>query len=491
MVLKLKTKIAYGFTAIADHALHDLYVTFFLFFMTTAAGISPAAAGVIVALGSVWECIITLFAGRISDKTHSKMGKRKPFIVFLAFPMALTSSLMFAVFNIPVAARVVYYLIITMLYWTLFPMFYIPFVAWGAELTEDYDERTSLRSYAFVGNMFGLCISTIFPTVLLDFLIGKGLNHAHAWHGSVSIVSAFIFISLFFGPMMIKSESNALTPEEKAELKRRKKERKSGAEAGGKSGRAASAFLSLKSLFAHFASIMKLKAARYLIFASILFASANSIFASDKMYYFTYNMGISGIRITVLFAIVAAAGVVFVPVVNFSKKYFDKRTQFIAGMSLCAAVMILFRFIGVDSMLSACLFMTAFGIGSMCYWQLMPGMIYDVCGLDELKSGEQRQGTIVSLQSIAESIADGLGVLVLGFILEFAGFDDAASVQSENALSWVENCFTLVPAFLMILAVIMVIKYPITKKNYGEVLSALEKKRNGEEADLTPFEDIV
>ena len=118
-------------------------------------------------------------------------------------------------------------------------------------------------------------------------------------------------------------------------------------------------------------------------------------------------------------------------------------------------------------------------------------MIYDVCGLDELKSGEQRQGTIVSLQSIAESIADGLGVLVLGFILEFAGFDDAASVQSENALSWVENCFTLVPAFLMILAVIMVIKYPITKKNYGEVLSALEKKRNGEEADLTPFEDIV
>ena len=106
-------------------------------------------------------------------------------------------------------------------------------------------------------------------------------------------------------------------------------------------------------------------------------------------------MGISGIRITVLFAIVAAAGVVFVPVVNFSKKSFDKRTQFIAGMSLCAAVMILFRFIGVDSMLSACLFMTAFGIGSMCYWQLIPGMIYDVCGLDELKSGEQRQGTIV------------------------------------------------------------------------------------------------
>ena len=71
--------------------------------------------------------------------------------------------------------------------------------------------------------MLGLCISTIFPTVLLDFLIGKGLNQAHAWHGSVSIVSAFIFISLFFGPMMIKSESNALTPEEKAELKRRKK----------------------------------------------------------------------------------------------------------------------------------------------------------------------------------------------------------------------------------------------------------------------------
>lgn len=482
MILKLKTKIAYGFTAIADHALHDLYVTFFLFFMTTAAGINPAAAGFIVAMGSVWECIITLFAGRISDKAHSKMGKRKPFIVFLAFPMALTSSLMFAVFDIPVAVRIVYYLVITMLYWTLFPLFYVPFVAWGAELTEDYDERTSLRSYAFVGNMLGLCVSTLFPTVLVDYFVGKGLSVAHAWHGSVSIVSAFIFVSLFFGPMMIKSESNALTKEEKEELKRQKRERRNDN---------GSVFVSVKSLFYNFGSIMKLKAARYLIFASVLFASANSIFASDKMYYFTYNMGISGVSITVLFAIVALSGIIFVPVVNWSKKYFDKRTQFIAGLSMCAGVMIIFRFTGISSMFAAGIFMTAFGIGSMCYWQLMPNMIYDVCGLDELASGEQRQGMIVSLQSIAESIADGSGVLVLGFILEFAGFDDTVAVQTEAALVWVKNCLTLVPALLMILAVLMVVKYPITKKNYSAVLNALERKRSGEEVDIKPFKSII
>ena len=54
MKLKVKTKIAYGFTAMADHALHDLYVTFFLFFLTTAAGISPGIAGVITVGGAVW-----------------------------------------------------------------------------------------------------------------------------------------------------------------------------------------------------------------------------------------------------------------------------------------------------------------------------------------------------------------------------------------------------------------------------------------------------
>ena len=410
------------------------------------------------------------------------MGKRKPFIVFLSFPMALVSSLLFAVVDAPMGIRIVYYLFMTMLYWTLFPMFYIPFVAWGAELTTDYDERTSLRSYAYIGNMLGLCVSTLFPTVMVDYLVGIGMKSGNAWHNAVSIVAVFIFASLFIGPMMIKEKSNALSPEEKENLKRLRRNRKEKQDG---------ILHLLRDMFSEFARILKLKAVRYLLLASILFAAANSMFAADKMYYFTYYMEISGVRVTALFLTVAISGMLLVPLVNFSKKYLDKRIQFVTGLTACAAVMIFFRFIGVHSMPMAFLFMIAFGLGSMCYWQLMPNMIYDVCELDELTSGAKRQGALMSLQSIAESIADGSGALVLGFILEMAGFDEALPVQTQTALSWVENCFTVLPALLILLAVVMVLKYPITKKNHKKIVEALDRKKKGEEVDLAAFRSLL
>ena len=97
----------------------------------------------------------------------------------------------------------------------------------------------------------------------------------------------------------------------------------------------------------------------------------------------------------------------------------------------------------------------------------------------------------MSLQSIAESIADGSGARVLGFILEMAGFDEALPVQTQTALSWVENCFTVLPALLILLAVVMVLKYPITKKNHKKIVEALDRKKKGEEVDLAAFRSLL
>ena len=482
-ILPVKTKIAYGTTAVADQCLFYLYGTFFMFYLTTVAGVRPAAAGVISAVGAIWDAIMAAVAGYISDNHHSKYGRRKPFIMTFAFPMAAVTALMFTDFGLPMGLRIAYYTVICLAYWSFFPLFFIPFLAWGAELTEDYTERTTLRSYAYVGNTVGMALGTLVPTVLVDYLIGIGRSETGAWSGAMTAVAVCIFAVLFFGPMAVKSKSNALTAEEKAKRKAEKAAKKAAGEGGIVS--------SLVSMLREFGSVLKLRTLLYILTASILYLMASTIFASDRMYFFTYNLGLSGKATSILMAICTFSGAALLPLVALTKKSVDKKIQYVVGMCGCAAVMLVFRFVAPESFIAAVLVMFAFGVSNMIYWQLLPAMLYDVCEVDELKTGKQRQGTIVSLQSLVESVSEAVGILALGFILELAGFDEALAVQPSGALFWVSNCFTILPVIFMIASAVMIYIYPITSKNFARIVAAVEAQRRGEKPDLEKFKDVL
>ena len=80
---------------------------------------------------------------------------------------------------------------------------------------------------------------------------------------------------------------------------------------------------------------------------------------------------------------------------------------------------------------------------------------------------------------------------ILGLILQFAGFNGEAEAQSDLTLVWMHLSFTVIPAFFMVLSIIMVIKYPITKTVYNEVLEALGRRQKGEDIDLEPFKKLI
>ncbi|MHC1722862.1 MAG: MFS transporter [Aminipila sp.] len=474
MKLSLKIKTAYGIIAIADQCLYFLYGTFFLFFMTTVVGIDPGIAGVIAALGAVWDAVCSAVTGFISDNTRSRLGKRKVFIIFASVPVAIVTTLLFTAIEATMTVKIVYYVCMTLLFWTGFSSFFIPFLAWGAELTEDYNERTSLRSFAYVGNTLGMAIGAVLPTIFVDHLVNMGKTQAQAWHGTATMIAGCVFLSLFIGASIIKEPSNIL--EDKLNTKKMTPKR---------------IWKMTIDIFKSFADILKLKTLRYAVYASILYLAANTIFVADRLYFYTYNMGLDAFSITALMAIEPFAGLVFVPILMATSNKFDKRSQFIIGMSLCAISMIVLRFTGITNFIEAAIMLIAFGLGAICYWQLMPAMMYDVCEVDELVSGKQRQGTIVSLQAISESLSEAVGLVLLGNMLQWAGFNGNAPVQQETALFWVDNAFTIIPGIFMFLSVYMIFKYPITEKLFNRILVAVEKQRAGEIVDLKDFKEVI
>ena len=107
MKLSFRTKLSYGVGGICDNALYTLSGTYLLLYLTTVAGISPAIAGTITAIGSIWEALCGPIVGFKSDGTRTRFGRRKPFLLMASFPVAIITSLLFTAIDASMTVKVI------------------------------------------------------------------------------------------------------------------------------------------------------------------------------------------------------------------------------------------------------------------------------------------------------------------------------------------------------------------------------------------------
>ncbi|MBR5315950.1 MAG: MFS transporter [Firmicutes bacterium] len=471
MKLKFRTKLSYGIGGLADNALFTLIETFLLFFLTTVAGVEPATAGTILAVGCLWEAFCGPISGFLSDNIETRYGKRKPFLLAAAIPTAVVTTLLFTNIEMDYTAKVIYYGVMTLLFWWCFAVFFVPYITWGSELTEDYNERTVLRSYAYVFNQVGKGLGTVMPTILVGIMMGAGISLSRSWSTVGLIVGVASGAALLICALTIKESDNpnfVKDPNKEKVL----------------------TLHNIKHMFLSYFSIIKLRPIRYLIGASLLYLIANTVFMSDMVYFYTYNMGMSALAISGVTLFMTVFGIVLTPLVAKVSEKTDKKTAFIIGLVMTGAVQIVGRFFPIDASWSIWVMGTFFTIGNTCYWQLMPSMIYDVCDADELASGKKRSGEVVSLQALSESVSAAAGVQLLGIILQAAGFSDTVAVQSDLALTWINNSYSWIPGLCTLVVAVILMRYPINRKNYEHILEGVEKRRRGEEVNMEEYRDI-
>ena len=151
--LTVKDHLGYSIGSIGDSLVYTFIGSFLMFFLTTVAGIEPAAAGVITAVGAVWNAVFNPVIGYLSDKVFTRMGRRRPLIIGFSLPLALSIFLLFTDLPLHGAVKAIYYGLMTIMFWTTYTGYYVPYCALGAEYTSDYDDRTKLRLFAAVFNI--------------------------------------------------------------------------------------------------------------------------------------------------------------------------------------------------------------------------------------------------------------------------------------------------------------------------------------------------
>ena len=175
--LTRQTKLIYGIGDWGTSAASTARNIFWFVFLTNVVGINAGLAGVVVLIGRIWDSINDPLVGTISDRLHSRLGRRRPFLLYGAFPFAFAFVLMFYVPPFEsTTALAIYYSVIFLLFDTLYTVVNVPYLALMPELTEQYDERSSLTGWRIAFSILASLVTAGLFKLLAENVLAPALG---------------------------------------------------------------------------------------------------------------------------------------------------------------------------------------------------------------------------------------------------------------------------------------------------------------------------
>ena len=205
--LSFKEKLGYGLGDTASHFVWDMVGFWLMFFYTDVYGISAAAAGTIMLIARFWDMAIDPMIGVISDRTNTRWGKFRPYILFGAIPYAILAILTFTTPNFGEIGKILYAGTTYVLLMTAYAAINLPYSALGAVMSPDTHERAGLNTYRFIAGFAGQFIVTGLALTMAEYF-GNG-NKAHGFQYTVII---FAIISLLFFFITFKTTKERVKP---------------------------------------------------------------------------------------------------------------------------------------------------------------------------------------------------------------------------------------------------------------------------------------
>lgn len=452
-------RLGYCSGIITESLQYNMFYTYYLLFLTDIIKLPPVLASTISLISVLWDAFTDPIIGYYADKGK---GKKKSFMAKALFPMLIAFSAAF----IPIESssntlKFIFYAAITMIFWLAYTFYTIPYYAVVAEITKDYDERTSIRGESSLINVLAIAGGNIIPAVLPALFAGLGFSTKNSWALTAFSVA---LISFIFGAITVFS------------LRKVKFIQKTNNSFGSTN--------SFTDIFKSFGQIIKLKPfATFMIFI-VFFLMSSSMLQANIAFMIKDCIGVSYDKYVPIFIIglVLTMAAVIPIVTKLSEKY-DRRSVCIAFFTTAAIGLFSTKIIGlrtIPMLVSQPIFM---GIAAGAFWTVFYSMAYDLTEVDEYTSGLRRESIITALPQFFQKFGAAIGMWLSGLALQLSGYDSALSAegakQSIKTIKQIENISTIYPAILLVISIIGLILYPVSKERFNALSEALENKKNG------------
>lgn len=438
------TKIIYGSGDIGFSLTGTIIAAYFLIFLTDVVGIRPAVAGIAILVGRTWDYFNDPIIGHISDRTRSRWGRRRPFLLFGALPFALAFMLMW--FKPPWeswVALTVYYAFAYVLFDSAATFVYMPYYALTPELTEDYDERTSLTSYRMFYSIVGSLLAFTVPMMIIGRISPENSGKVFLMGAIFGLLSALPLFLVFAYTREKKEFAELAQPSFKDSIR--------------------AAFKNKPFIFG---------AVIYLI-TWVSF----DILQTVLLYFIKFVMGReadSDLIMGFIFIVAIAA----LPFWEWTSRKLNKRKAYAIGIAFWAVVQVVLINLNSSSPLALIFFLcglAGIGVGAahVLPWSIIP----DAIEWDEYQTGERHEGMFYSLITLMQKIASSIAIPLTAVFLDLTHYVPNSTVQPETALLGIRILVGPIPAVLLIIGIIFAIKYPLSREEFTRVVKELEARR--------------
>lgn len=439
------TKILYGSGDIGLSLTGTILAAYFAIFLTDVVGVSPAIAAIAIFIGRTSDYINDPIIGHISDRTRSRWGRRRPFLLFGALPYALAFTMLW--WRPPLHGDVLlafYYAVAYIIFDAAATFVYMPYYSLTPELSSDYDERTSLTSYRMFFSIVASLVAFTVPLVIIGNFSAE--NASRVWTMGVifALISAAPMLLVFFGtrerPDHMNLEQPALRDSLKAAVKNKP-------------------FLYAAGIF-------------LLTWVTI------DIIQTTMLYFIKYVIKLEN-QSDLLMAAIFITAMASLPFWNWVSRRWSKRQAYIGGIAFLAVVLIVLIMLNGTTpqavILLICI-LAGIGVGAahVLPWAIMP----DTMEYDEWQSGERHEGMLYSLVTTMQKVASSIAIPLVLLLLDVTGYVPNSATQPASALLGIRIVIGPITAVLLIIAIFLALRYPLNREFFSRIMKDLEKRHS-------------
>ena len=458
-MIKLTEKIGYGFGDMASSMFWKLFGAYLMIFYTDVFGLPAAVVGTMFLITRIWDSAFDPIVGVVADRTHSRWGKFRPYLLWLAVPFGIIGVLTFVTPDWSPTGKLVYAYVTYSLMMMIYSAINVPYASLLGVMSPNPKERNTLSTYRMTFAYIGSFIALLLFMPLVNFFSGnsKDLGDQQTGWTMAVVVIAILCIILFFGCFAWTKERVKPIKEAQNPLKE-----------------------DLKDLF-------KNKPWWILLGAGVAALVFNSIRDGATVYYFKYFVveedyatvsffGMSFVLSGLYLALGQAANIIGVIAAAPVRNRIGKRNTYMWAMIIATVLSVIFYWFDKEDLIWMFVFQALISICAGSIFPLLWSMYADCADYSELKTGNRATGLIFSSSSMSQKFGWAIGTAITGWLLGFFGFQ-ANAVQSEEAISGIKMFLSFLPAVGTILSVVFISMYPLTEKKMKDITTELECKR--------------